>query len=159
MPSWDNGNSFKGQRNYSVTSWPGTPKRTHTQRKKRQLDWGLLLEKEPHIKGPLQLHLSQWLDWLEQNSAVHMRNILNLSYTVLPTRLPEKRTKTFLTTFYLPWLFHRPGSPLCVAPPAQAYHASRLRRFRQTVFASSAILPAGCLYGSVVPCCYVLLGA
>lgn len=44
------------------------------------------------------------------------------------------------------------------APPAQAYHASRLRRFRQTVFASSAILPAGCLYGWVVPCCYVLLG-
>ncbi|KAL0294433.1 UNVERIFIED_CONTAM: hypothetical protein Scaly_3121600, partial [Sesamum calycinum] len=33
------------------------------------------------------------------------------------------------------------------APPAQAYHASRLRRFRQTVFASSAILPAGCMAG------------
>ncbi|KAL0294947.1 UNVERIFIED_CONTAM: hypothetical protein Scaly_3112900 [Sesamum calycinum] len=33
------------------------------------------------------------------------------------------------------------------APPAQAYHASRLRRFRQTVFASSAILPAGCMGG------------
>lgn len=31
--------------------------------------------------------------------------------------------------------------------PAQAYHASRLRRFRQTVFASSAILPAGCIGG------------
>ncbi|KAL0302672.1 UNVERIFIED_CONTAM: hypothetical protein Sangu_3086400, partial [Sesamum angustifolium] len=37
------------------------------------------------------------------------------------------------------------------APPAQAYHASRLRRFRQTVFASSAILPAGC--GLHVPLC------
>ena len=49
----------------------------------------------------------------------------------------------------LPWLFHRPGSlsSLCYAPPAQAYHASRLRRFRQTVFASSAILPAGCMGG------------
>jgi hypothetical protein len=45
------------------------------------------------------------------------------------------------------------------APPAQAHHASRQRRFRQTVFASSAILPAGCLYGWVVPCCCVLLGA
>lgn len=33
------------------------------------------------------------------------------------------------------------------APTAQAYHASRLRRFRQTVFASSAILPAGCMDG------------
>lgn len=52
-----------------------------------------------------------------------------------------------------------PPSGLPYAPPAQAYHASRLRRFRQTVFASSAILPAGCLYGWVVPCCYVLLGA
>ncbi|OAO89265.1 hypothetical protein AXX17_ATUG02940 (mitochondrion) [Arabidopsis thaliana] len=31
------------------------------------------------------------------------------------------------------------------AHPAQAYHASRLRRFRQTVFACSAILPAGCM--------------
>lgn len=38
------------------------------------------------------------------------------------------------------------------APPAQAYHASRLRRFRQTVFASSAILPAGCLYAVWVGC-------
>jgi len=48
-----------------------------------------------------------------------------------------------------PWLFHRPGSLsyLCYAPPAQAYHASRLRRFRRTVFASSAILPAGCMGG------------
>ena len=45
------------------------------------------------------------------------------------------------------------------APPARAYHASRLRPFRQTVFASSAILPAGCLYVWLVPCCYVLLGA
>jgi len=34
-----------------------------------------------------------------------------------------------------------------VISPAQAYHASRLRRFRQTVFASSAILPAGCMGG------------
>lgn len=81
---------------------PGRTKRTHTHRKKRQLDWGLLLEKEPHIKGPLQLHLSQWLDWLEQNSAVHMLYIRNLSVTVLPTRLPEKRTKPFLT-FTLTW--------------------------------------------------------
>lgn len=32
------------------------------------------------------------------------------------------------------------------APSAQAYHASRLRRFRQMVFASSAILPAGCIW-------------
>jgi hypothetical protein len=45
------------------------------------------------------------------------------------------------------------------APRAQAHHASRHRCFRQTVFASSAILPAGCLYGWVVPCCCVLLGA
>lgn len=37
------------------------------------------------------------------------------------------------------------------APPAQAYHASRLRRFRQTVFASSAILPAGCMGGLSCP--------
>nr|GEU37825.1 integrase, catalytic region, zinc finger, CCHC-type, peptidase aspartic, catalytic [Tanacetum cinerariifolium] len=29
-------------------------------------------------------------------------------------------------------------------PPTQAYHALRLQRFRQTVFASGAILPAGC---------------
>ena len=40
---------------------------------------------------------------------------------------------------------------------AQAYHASRLRRFRQTVFASSAILPAGCLVFQGCPSC-VLLG-
>ncbi|KAG6467660.1 hypothetical protein ZIOFF_074503 (mitochondrion) [Zingiber officinale] len=43
------------------------------------------------------------------------------------------------------------------APPAQAYHASRQRPFRQTVFASSAILPAGCLQvtRSTVPRCEV----
>ena len=62
-----------------------------------------------------------------------------------------------------PLALPRSGLPflrnLCVAPPAQAYHASRLRRFCQTVFASSDILPAGCLYGWVVPCCHVLLGA
>jgi hypothetical protein len=44
-----------------------------------------------------------------------------------------------------------PGSSTVRVPPyapsAQAYPASRLRRFRQTVFASSAILPAGCMGG------------
>ena len=53
----------------------------------------------------------------------------------------------------------KPLDPLQDCHAAQAHHASCLRRFRQTVFASSAILPAGCLYGWVVPCCYVLLGA
>ncbi|KAG6467820.1 hypothetical protein ZIOFF_074340 (mitochondrion) [Zingiber officinale] len=48
-----------------------------------------------------------------------------------------------------PWLFHRPGSlsSLCYAPPAQAYHASRLRRFRQTlpvVPSSPLAVWAGC---------------
>nr|GEU54939.1 integrase, catalytic region, zinc finger, CCHC-type, peptidase aspartic, catalytic [Tanacetum cinerariifolium] len=38
--------------------------------------------------------------------------------------------------------FEAPFPPY--APPTQAYHASRLRRFRQTIFASSAILLAGC---------------
>ncbi|KAA0061014.1 hypothetical protein E6C27_scaffold501G001490 [Cucumis melo var. makuwa] len=38
-----------------------------------------------------------------------------------------------------------PFPPMLCSPPAQAYHASRLRRFRQTVFASSDILPVGCM--------------
>ncbi|KAL4557233.1 hypothetical protein LXL04_035406 [Taraxacum kok-saghyz] len=33
------------------------------------------------------------------------------------------------------------------APPTQAYHAWRLRRFLQTVFATGVILPAGCMGG------------
>ncbi|GKE18639.1 hypothetical protein Tco_1426216 [Tanacetum coccineum] len=33
------------------------------------------------------------------------------------------------------------------APPVQAYHASPLRHFCQTIFASRAILPAGCMGG------------
>lgn len=37
--------------------------------------------------------------------------------------------------------------PYAMLPRLPAYHASRLRRFRQTVFASSAILPAGCMGG------------
>ncbi|KAL0282601.1 UNVERIFIED_CONTAM: hypothetical protein Sradi_7255600 [Sesamum radiatum] len=39
------------------------------------------------------------------------------------------------------------GLPFLPMLPGAGLHASRLRRFRQTVFASSAILPAGCMGG------------
>lgn len=62
FPSWDNGNSNKGPINYSYTSWPGTPKRTHTHRKKRQQDWGLLLEKEPQDHSNC-IYPNGWTGW------------------------------------------------------------------------------------------------
>ncbi|GKC02722.1 hypothetical protein Tco_0994332 [Tanacetum coccineum] len=67
--------------------------------------------------------------------------------TLRSLELPSKSQKpvSFFNSFRTFRPVRAPFPPY--APPAQAYHASRLRRFRQTVFASSAILPAGCMGG------------